>query len=132
MKVEIPEKSFQATYQSRLRLFRDFNSNSEFVAIFIPFFGDARMTDVIEGFIDNLKKNIKEAIDQAKLIGIEQQTPGTAISRSGDLVFSGRVFIYTSNSLDAIQIEHLVESYRKDGLYLEIRGSDYLYYRSKT
>ena len=46
-----------------------------------------------------------------------------------DLVFSGRVYIYTLNPLDSFQIANLILSYRKDGMFLEVRGSDYL--RSK-
>ena len=53
--------------------------------------------------------------------------PGSPMTFSKDLSFSGRVFLYTMNPLDPMQIGELVSSYRKDGLLLEIRGSDYLF-----
>jgi hypothetical protein len=58
-----------------------------------------------------LKRQIKQAREDAKLIGVQAKTPGSALASSKDLIFSGRV---------PIQLGHLVESYRKDGMYLEV------------
>jgi hypothetical protein len=119
------------TTNVKIRVFRDFASNSEFIAVFVPFFSDVRMATAAESFMESLKPHIKEAREQAKLIGVKSSSPGIAVSSSEDLVFSGRVFLYTVNSLDAVEMGHLVESFRKDGMYLEIRGGSYLFYRNQ-
>jgi hypothetical protein len=119
------------TVEVKIRLFRDFGGNSEFMAVFVPIFSDVRLAANTEPFIENLKPQIKQAREDAKLIGVKSSSPGVPVSSSEDLVFSGRVFLYTLNSLDPIQTGHLVESFRKDGMYLEIRGGDYLFYRNQ-
>ena len=48
-----------------------------------------------------------------------------AAHRFRNLVFSGRVFTYTDELMDAIQIGELTKLYRDAGLFLEIRGHDY-------
>jgi hypothetical protein len=119
------------TVEVKIRLFRDFGSNSEFMAAFVPFFGDVKLVAITEQFIDSLKSHIKQAREDAKLIGMRVSDPGSPVSSSEDLVFSGRVFLYTLNSLDAVQTGHLVESYRKDGMFLEIRGGNFLFFRNQ-
>jgi hypothetical protein len=132
LKIENPADSFQINTTIKIRVFRDFDSNTEFVSIFVPFFSDARLHDAIEGVIDHLKIHIKQAREEAKLIGVEARSPGSSVAKSSDLIFSGRVFVYTMNSLDPVQFGRLVDAYRKDGMVLEIRGSDYLFYKMKS
>jgi len=115
----------------KIRTFRDFGSNAEFLSVFVPFFSDVRLSAMTEPFLDSLKDQIKQAREEAKLVGVQSSSPGTALSHSKDLVFSGRVYLYTMNSLDPVQLGHLVESYRKDGMYLEVRGSNYLFYQTR-
>jgi hypothetical protein len=129
VRVQNPSNGLDQTIEVKIRIFRDFDSNSEFVATFIPQFGDVRLSEATEQFIDNLRPQIKQAREDAKLIGVQAKTPGSALASSKDLVFSGRVFLYTVNSLDPIQLGHLVESYRNDGMYLEVRGTDYMLFR---
>lgn len=127
IKVRIPTLSFEKNVEVPLKIWRDFSSNSEFVSVFVPLFGDARMDRSIEGVIEHLKADIRQWREEAKLIGVVTGFPGS-LSRSEDLVFSGRVFVYTLNPLDAIEIGRLTESYRKDGMFLEIRGSQHLFH----
>jgi hypothetical protein len=133
IRVQNPSNGLDTTIDVKLRIFQDFSSNSEFVSAFIPFFGDARLMQETGSFIENLKDDIKKNHQELKSsIGIGSKVPGTSIVYSNELVFSGRVFIYTLNTLDAIQMGSLVALYRKDGMFLEIRGSDYLFFRSKS
>lgn len=128
--INIPLIQFQTTIDIPLRIFKDFSSNTEFVSIYIPLFGDARLSQSIEGVVERLKDQIKQSRENSKTIEIATGFPGS-VTRSQDLVFSGRVFIYTLNTLDAVQIGKLVESYRRDGMFLEFRGADYLFYRTR-
>jgi hypothetical protein len=82
-------------------------------------------------FIDHMKPEIKKAREEAQQVGTNMKIPGTPYSNSRDLVFSGRVYVYTMNAPDPIQLGHLVESYRNDGMFLEVRGSDYLFFQSR-
>jgi hypothetical protein len=47
------------TIEVRIRIFRDFGSNAEFVSVYVPIFSDVRLTEMTELFIDNLKGEIK-------------------------------------------------------------------------
>jgi len=115
----------------KIRIFRDFGSNAEFAALFIPTFSDARLTEMADQFIDHMKPEIKKAREEAQQVGTNMKIPGTPYSNSKDLVFSGRVYVYTMNALDPVQLGHVVESYRNDGMFLEVRGSDYLFFQSR-
>ncbi len=126
---KIVSSSFEANIDVKLKIFRDFSSNTEFISIFVPIVGDARLSKSVEGVIEGIKGQLQEFREEAKLIGVASKFPGSSVSRSEDLIFSGRVFVYTMNVLDAVQIGHLVESYRKENMFLEIRGSDYIYYK---
>jgi hypothetical protein len=132
MHMENPAAKFETNIEIKLRIFRDFDSNTEFVAVLIPFLTDTRLTGAAEGIIEKIKVNIKQAREEAKLIGVESSSPGTSLVRSKDLIFSGRVFVYTLNSLDAVERGRLVQSYRNDGMFLEIRGAEYLFYRAQN
>jgi hypothetical protein len=113
----------------RVGIFRDSDSNVEFVSAFIPVITDARFRDVAASLIVQLKEDIKNAREWAKLISTADKWPGSDLRRSEDLVFSGRVFVYTLNLLDTVQTGKLIEFYRQNGLFLEIRGADYLHHR---
>jgi hypothetical protein len=131
IRVQNPSNRLDQIVEVKIRTFRDFGSNAEFISVFVPIFSDMRLVEATEQFIENLKPQIKQAQEEAKLIGVQSKIPGTAFANSKDLVFSGRVYLYTMNSLDPVQLGHLVESYRKDGMYLDLRGSDYLFFQSR-
>jgi hypothetical protein len=114
----------------RFRVYYDFRANSDFVSIYIPSFHDARMN--IYDFIHALRDQITLARDGIKnSIGVGASAPGTPYTSGKDLKFSGRVFIYTLNNLDAMQLGQLVTYYREAGIFLEIRGSDYYWFHRK-
>lgn len=120
------------TVDCPFKLLQDFSTNTEFIAVFVPFFSDNRLAAMKMSFLEHLKSDI---IDSRKTlrerIGTGGSTPGSPMTYSKDLSFSGRVFIYTMNDFDPVELGQLVQSYRQSGLVLEIRGSDYLFIRSR-
>jgi hypothetical protein len=72
----------------------------------------------------------REQMHAAIVMG--QSQPGVPYSESTELIFSGRVFVYTTNRLNPVQIGDLVKWYQQSGLYLEIRGTDYLAFKRST
>ncbi len=120
------------TIDVQFRLFQDFTTNTEFIAVFVPSFSDVRLSEMTVPFLEHLKSDIIESrMALREQIGTGGSIPGSPMTYSKDLSFSGRVFIYTMNDLDPVQIGELVSSYRRDGLNLEIRGSDYLFIKSR-
>jgi hypothetical protein len=128
-----PANGLDVTVEIPFRLYQDFTTNTEFITVLVPFFSDIRLSEIVLSFLEHLKSDIIAARTRLRSdIGTGGSTPGSPMSFSKDLSFSGRVFLYTMNPLDPVQIGELVSSYRKDGLMLEIRGSDYLYVRSRA
>jgi hypothetical protein len=115
----------------RFRLYRDFTSHSEFLSIYLPLFHDARLPiyDIILRLRDQAIA-IREQMHSDHIIDFGQ--PGASYEESTDLVFSGRVFLYTLNPLNPVQIGELVKWYEQKGLYLEIRGMDYWTFHNST
>ena len=115
------------TVPIRFRVYPDFRSNSDFVSIYVPVFSDARLGMHPDAFFENLKKEIKPTRETMKQeLGIGMKNPGGPVKNWSDLAFSGQVYVYTLNGLDSFQMANLILSYRKDGMFLEVRGLDYL------
>jgi hypothetical protein len=128
-----PANGLDVTVDVPFRLYQDFTTNTEFIAVLVPTFNDSRLSEIAIPFLEHLKSEIVATRTQLRSqIGTGGSKPGSPMSFSKDLTFSGRVFLYTTNPLDPMQIGALVSSYRKDGLLLEIRGSDYLYIRGRA
>jgi hypothetical protein len=70
VRVQIPENGLDEAVQIKVRTFRDFAGNAEFMAVYVPFFSDARLSAATLPFLENLKNDIKQARDEAKLIGV--------------------------------------------------------------
>jgi hypothetical protein len=115
----------------RVRLLYDFTSHSEFLSVYIPRLNDVRLKpyDFMASLRDRLIEE-REKMHASVVMG--QAQPGIPYSESSELIFSGRVFIYTTNLLNPVQIGDLVRWYQQSGLYLEIRGVDYLTFRRST
>jgi hypothetical protein len=107
-----------------IRLYYDFVSHSEFLSAYMPQFHDARLNpaDIIANFREQLV-DIQKQMHSSVVMG--QSQPGLPYSESSELIFSGRVFLYTTNPLNPVQIGDLMKWYQQSGLYLEIRGLDY-------
>jgi hypothetical protein len=58
---------------------------------------------------------------------IEEKEPGTPSStRMRDLTFSKRVYLYYEDSLSLQQQAEIERVYQKKGLFVHLRGPDYL------
>jgi hypothetical protein len=127
--VKDPTTNLDTTVTLRVRLYYDFTSHSEFLSVYIPQFKDARLKpyDFITTIRDDL---IKEREQMQTSIVMGQAQPGVPYSESTELVFSGRVFIYMTNPLNPVEMGDLVRWYQQRGLYLEIRGMDYLTFKT--
>jgi hypothetical protein len=126
--VKDPPTNLDTTVTLRVRLHYDFTSHSEFLSLYVPQLSDARLRPY--DFITYLRDKLIEDREQMHgAIVMGQSQPGIPYSESTELIFAGRVFIYTTNPLNPVQIGDLVKWYQQSGLYLEIRGMDYLVFR---
>ena len=128
LSVKDPTTNLDTTVTLRVRLYYDFTSHSEFLSVYIPRLSDARLKPF--DFMVNLRDRLVQDREQMhETIVMGQSQPGIPYSESSELIFSGRVFIYTANLLNPVQIGDVVKWYQRSGLYLEIRGIDYLMFR---
>ena len=109
----------------RVRDYQDYRSNSDFLSIFIPMANDVRIADAIYGIIKGGRDQFRSIRDDLhNSVGIGSGS-GTSYSESKNLIFSGRIFIYTSQPFNVIQLGELASWYRDGSMVLEIRGHDY-------
>ena len=109
----------------------DFQSNTQFLSIYIPFIGDETGTATY-----NLIKEIRDQITAIKAEfrhnPVGSTLPGGSYVEWSKLIFSGRIFIYTTNSLTAVQIGELAKWYDDKAMSLQIRGLEYWSWRNKN
>jgi hypothetical protein len=104
------------------RTFFDFNSNSIFIAVYIPFNSNAYMTSSI---LAHKVQHLLDLVEQQIQVGAE--TPGeTAATWSQNMRFSGRVFVYYEGILSLKQLADLESQFEQNGESVEFRGQDYL------
>jgi len=114
------------TIPVRFRMYQDFDSHTDFVSLYIPTFHDSRLIDMMPSLLISLRDQIPKLREQMRSsVEVGSSAPGTNLVWAKDLAFSGRVFIWTLNSLTAIQIGEISKAYRDKNMFLEIRGSDY-------
>jgi hypothetical protein len=113
-----------AIIDAKIRIWYDFSSRVDFMSVYIPNINDTRIEiaqlmtailDRIPEFYGKLKSSISAA----------SGSPGVAMEDSSNLAFSGRVFIYTNNSISVIELGKLTENYEKKGIHVQMRGYDY-------
>ena len=116
-----------ATVKIRFRLYYDFRANSDFISIYIPLFNAVRI-DCFQTIHVLRDQFLQLRADLKNTIGVSASSPGVPLTSAKDLNFSGRVFIYTLNALDPIQLGALVSYYRDAGMFLEVRSNDYYWF----
>jgi len=124
-----PANGLDTTINIRFRIHYDFRANIDFLSLYIPTINDARLS--AEAVIHLLRDQIPKHRDDLKKVEVGASSPGVATTYGKDMNFSGRVFIYTLNSLDALQTGNLIAYYREAGMFLEIRGNDYYWFHRK-
>jgi hypothetical protein len=125
---EVADKTdgYKTSIEIRFRIYEDFESNSYFASIYIPTFHEARLSQMVPYIIGSLRDHVRPWCDDLRTsIVVGAKSPGTSYVASNNMQFSSRVFIFTLNSLDQVELGDLVSWYRADGMALEIRGHDY-------
>jgi len=117
---------FNQAFEIRFRLYQDFDSHTDFASVFVPSFKDAQLADMTQEILTSLSDQIKPNRELLRSsVGVGLKAPGSAYTEGKDLVFSGRVFIFTQNNLTPIQVGELTKIYKEKKMFLEIRGNDY-------
>jgi hypothetical protein len=108
----------------RFNEYFDFDSNSKFVSVYVPFFATTERdrTFRICVILHNTNANSLKAMEKDKDIIV---SGGSNIMRATNLAFSGRIYIYHVDVLDLQQEAALDDIYRKSGLDLQLRGMNY-------
>jgi hypothetical protein len=110
--------------ESKLRIWYDFASRVDFIAVYIPPVRDSRI-EVMQ-LINAILDRVPELYSKLKSdISAAAGAPGVAMEQSANLIFSGRVFLYTDNSISIIDLGKLTEAYEKKGIHIQMRGYDY-------
>jgi hypothetical protein len=125
--VSNPDKGLQrTTLFLRFRLYLDFNSNIDYISIFIPETHNALIDEQIYGLIKWLRDQIPPfRKDLQNSVGVGTSRPGVPYAEAKDMKFSGRVFIYTMNNFTLVQLGELTSWYKAADMDLQIRGYDY-------
>jgi hypothetical protein len=125
--VSNPDKGLQrTTLFLRFRLYQDFNSNIDYISIFIPETHNALIDEQIYGLIKWLRDQIPPfRKDLQNSVGVGMSRPGVPYAEAKDMKFSGRVFIYTMNNFTLVQLGELTSWYKAADMDLQIRGYDY-------
>ena len=58
IRTQNPANGLDSTVDVQFRLFQDFSTNTEFVAVFVPFFSDSRLSQMTVPFLDHLKDGV--------------------------------------------------------------------------
>jgi hypothetical protein len=121
-------KNNQVVYTVEYIIWSDFDTKSLFFSVFLPKsdaytfkacrFLATKYRAILNGNLQTLMKGI-----------INLSPPGSTAETWADLSFSGRVYIYHETPLFPARIETLMEAYKKEGLYPQFRGPDYLVMR---
>lgn len=109
----------------------DFNqSKSVFSAVYVPSVASSDVYDVIDGLAENMPMILK---DMEQTFPFEVTCPVESRQvKSGDLVFTGAVYIYHETFLSDKQKVKLREKYRNLGLSIDFRGPAYLIHKQNV
>jgi len=100
--------------------------------VFIPHFHNALLHDHTTEIIKTLRDEVATLRQNLGSVVVGLKPPGGAYNESTGLVFSGRVFVYSTNQLKPVEIGELVKWYGEKGMHLEIRGTDYWLFNQKN
>jgi hypothetical protein len=106
------------------KLHLDFDSNAKFVSYFVP------PTDDLIEVCASLIRNPEWAMRLGDAVSIQSGFVGEQPSSSGDLKFSGRVFIYTERQLSEADQDCLGAIAASAGMSVRLRGPGYAKQRS--
>lgn len=107
------------------RVHQDFDSNTKYLSFYIPKIDDS--FEITVWIINNLNKALAITDGTEVQFGL----PGEKLVNSKDLVFSGKVFIYSETGMDFQKLEHLQQEVRKKGIFIQYRGQEFAIKRSE-
>jgi hypothetical protein len=121
------DKGLSTTLILRFRLYEDFNSNIDYISIFIPethnaLIGDEQIYGLIKWLRDQIPPFRK---DLQNSVGVGESRPGVPYAEAKDMKFSGRVFIYSMSNFTQVQLGELTTWYKTADMDLQIHGYDY-------
>jgi hypothetical protein len=98
---------------------QDFGSRSKFIIFYIP--SSQHTYDAIEFLADGYKQYINTTMPYSESGGEGVQS----FTKSSELIFTGRIFIYYENPLTVAQLGKLAELYNQHGVSPEFRSTQY-------
>lgn len=101
------------------RLHQDFDSNSKFLSFYIP-----NTADNFQALLEILK-NIDMALTLDHGVEVKSASPGEKHVSSKDLIFSGKVFVYSELEIDEDKLVQLQAESKQKGLLIQYRGPNY-------
>jgi hypothetical protein len=105
------------TTHAKQELVIDFESNTEFLAFFIPY-GDLSYSICV-----NIANNYKTMLAESRKLAITRQTGGElAVFDSKSLVFTNVIYLYVEKSLTLEQLGALQKLYRERGLSVQFKN----------
>jgi len=101
------------------KVFMDFNSNTKYLSLYMP----------SNSSYLNICKSVLQNLDRLLAIGdsmeIRASLPGEQPISSKNLIFSGRVFIYSENKASKSEIDELEQFAKYQKLYIQYRGPEF-------
>lgn len=107
------------------RVHLDFKANAKYISCFI-----SECPDPVSACVEILKR-LDEILLFADTFHAKSSLPGETPMNSKDLIFSGRVFIYSKYIIDDISLERLQAKAKNDGIILQYRGPTFAKKRSE-
>jgi hypothetical protein len=101
------------------KIIQDFGSRSKFLVLYIP--QSLHAYDAIEFLAEGYKQYLDTTMPYAESGGVGVQS----FTKSSELIFTGRIFIYYENALTLTQLGKLTEAYTKNGSSPEFRSTTY-------
>ncbi len=110
--------------QVQARVHLDFDSNTKYVSCLIPETSDPLSISVA------LLKDIERILSIADGLEVQTALPGEEMRCSRDLRFSGRVFLYTEQTIASEKATQLCAEAKQNGLHVQIRDPEFAVRRS--
>jgi hypothetical protein len=107
------------------RVHFDFNSNTKYISCFLP------ECDNPVGLCVGILKSLDQILSMADDVEVQSMLPGEKPMTSKDLLFSGRVFIYSESAIENSLLEKLQGEAKANGVMLQNRSVTFAQKRSE-
>lgn len=107
------------------RVYFDFNSNAKFISCFLPECNNP--VSVCAGIL----KSLDQILAMSDSVKFQLISPGEKRMNNEELLFSGRVFIYSESAIENSLLEKLQSEAKANGVMFQFRGVTFAQERSK-